>query len=241
MTNEPAIELIKVSLKRGDEQVVKGLTGQFPEGKITTIVGPSGAGKSTVLKLCNGLLSPDEGDIRILGKSLVDWEPADLRQQAGIALQSAPMISGTVEENLTLPYALHGTEVDVDKVNRMIREVGLDTNYLQRDVRDLSGGQRQKVSIARTLLTEPAILLLDEITSALDRASRMEIEELIQYIHQTYGTTMIWITHNLEQAERIGHYTWVMMEGKLVEQGDSKLLSQSSNPDVQKFLKGSVG
>lgn len=241
MTNEPAIELIKVSLKRGDEQVVKGLTGQFPEGKITTIVGPSGAGKSTVLKLCNGLLSPDEGDIRILGKSLVDWEPADLRQQAGIALQSAPMISGTVEENLTLPYALHGAEVDVDKVNRMIREVGLDTNYLQRDVRDLSGGQRQKVSIARTLLTEPAILLLDEITSALDRASRMEIEELIQYIHQTYGTTMIWITHNLEQAERIGHYTWVMMEGKLVEQGDSKLLSQSSNADVQKFLKGSVG
>lgn len=237
---QPAIELENVSLKRGDEQVLKGLTGQFPKGKITTIVGPSGAGKSTVLKLCNGLLSPDEGDIRILGKSLGDWEPADLRQQAGIALQSAPMISGTVEENLTLPYALHGAEVDVDKVNRMIREVGLDTNYLQRDIRDLSGGQRQKVSIARTLLTEPEILLLDEITSALDRASRMEIEELIQYIHQTYGTTMIWITHNLEQAERIGHYTWVMMDGKLIEEGNSELLSHSTHPDVQKFIKGSV-
>lgn len=240
MQQQPAIELENVSLKRGDEQVLKGLTGQFPKGKITTIVGPSGAGKSTVLKLCNGLLSPDEGDIRILGKSLGDWEPADLRQQAGIALQSAPMISGTVEENLTLPYALHGAEVDVDKVNRMIREVGLDTNYLQRDIRDLSGGQRQKVSIARTLLTEPEILLLDEITSALDRASRMEIEELIQYIHQTYGTTMIWITHNLEQAERIGHYTWVMMDGKLIEEGNSELLSHSTHPDVQKFIKGSV-
>lgn len=240
MQQQPAIELEKVSLKRGDEQVLKGLTGQFPKGEITTIVGPSGAGKSTVLKLCNGLLSPDEGDIRILGKSLRDWEPADLRQQAGIALQSAPMISGTVEENLTLPYSLHGAEVDVDKVNRMIREVGLDTNYLQRDIRDLSGGQRQKVSIARTLLTEPEILLLDEITSALDRASRMEIEELIQYIHQTYGTTMIWITHNLEQAERIGHYTWVMMDGKLIEEGDSELLSHSTHPDVQKFIKGSV-
>lgn len=240
MQQQPAIELENVSLKRGDEQVLKGLTGQFPKGKITTIVGPSGAGKSTVLKLCNGLLSPDVGDIRILGKSLGDWEPADLRQQAGIALQSAPMISGTVEENLTLPYALHGAEVDVDKVNRMIREVGLDTNYLQRDIRDLSGGQRQKVSIARTLLTEPEILLLDEITSALDRASRMEIEELIQYIHQTYGTTMIWITHNLEQAERIGHYTWVMMEGKLIEEGNSELLSHSTHPDVQKFIKGSV-
>ncbi|MFC4353939.1 ATP-binding cassette domain-containing protein [Chryseomicrobium palamuruense] len=240
MSKQPAIELKNVSLQRGEVLVLKGLTGQFPEGRITTIIGPSGAGKSTVLKLCNGLLSQDSGEVTILGKPLSEWEPAELRQQAGIALQSAPMISGTVEENLTLPYALHGAEVDVDKVNRMIQEVGLDTNYLQRDIRDLSGGQRQKVSIARTLLTEPAILLLDEITSALDRASRVEIEELIQYIHQTYGTTIIWITHNLEQAERIGHYTWVMMDGKLVEEGASELLSHSTNPQVQRFIKGSV-
>lgn len=240
MTTQPAIELKNITLKRGEEQVLKDLSGQFPEGRITTIVGPSGAGKSTVLKLCNGLLSPDAGEIRILGKSLSEWDAAELRQQAGIALQSAPMISGTVEENLTLPYALHGKEVDVEKVNRMIDEVGLDTNYLQRDVRDLSGGQRQKVSIARTLLTEPARLLLDEITSALDRTSRLEIEELIQFIHQTYGTTIVWITHNLEQAERIGHYTWVMMDGKLIEEGESSLLSHSTNPDVQKFIKGTI-
>ena len=155
-----------------------------------------------------------------------------------MALQSAPMISGTVEENLTLPYALQGAEVDVDKMKRIIKEVGLDSDYLQRDSRELSGGQRQKVSIARTLLMEPDILLLDEITSALDRASRQEVEALIQHIHKTFGTTIIWITHNLEQAQRIGHYTWVMMDGELVEQGESALLENPQNERVRQFVRG---
>ena len=235
---EFAIDFQNVSMKRGEQQVLKRISGQFPQGKVTTLVGPSGAGKSTLLKLCNGLLSPDEGSITILGKPLEDWEPVELRTRVSMALQSAPMISGTVEENLTLPYALQGAEVDVDKMRRIIKEVGLDVDYLQRDSRDLSGGQRQKVSIARTLLMEPDILLLDEITSALDRASRQEVEELIQHIHKTFGTTIIWITHNLEQAQRIGHYTWVLMDGELVEQGESALLENPQNERVRQFVRG---
>lgn len=235
---ETAISFQDVSMKRGEQQVLQRISGQIPKGKITTLVGPSGAGKSTLLKLCNGLLSPDEGTITILKKRLQDWEPVELRTRVSMALQSAPMISGTVEENLTLPYALQGAEVDVDKMKRIIKEVGLDSDYLQRDSRDLSGGQRQKVSIARTLLMEPDILLLDEITSALDRASRQEVEALIQHIHKTFGTTIIWITHNLEQAQRIGHYTWVMMDGELVEQGESALLENPQNERVRQFVRG---
>lgn len=235
---ETAISFQDVSMKRGEQQVLKRISGQIPKGKITTLVGPSGAGKSTLLKLCNGLLSLDEGTITILEKRLQDWEPVELRTRVSMALQSAPMISGTVEENLTLPYALQGAEVDVDKMKRIIKEVGLDSDYLQRDSRDLSGGQRQKVSIARTLLMEPDILLLDEITSALDRASRQEVEALIQHIHKTFGTTIIWITHNLEQAQRIGHYTWVMMDGELVEQGESALLENPQNERVRQFVRG---
>lgn len=235
---EAEISFQDVSMKRGEQQVLKRISGQIPKGKITTLVGPSGAGKSTLLKLCNGLLSPDEGTITILGKRLQEWDPVELRTRVSMALQSAPMISGTVEENLTLPYALQGAEVDVDKMKRIIKEVGLDSDYLQRDSRDLSGGQRQKVSIARTLLMEPDILLLDEITSALDRASRQEVEALIQHIHKTFGTTIIWITHNLEQAQRIGHYTWVMMDGELVEQGESALLENPQNERVRQFVRG---
>ena len=238
MEREAAIEFTDVSMKRGEQEVLKGITGCFPKGKITTLVGPSGAGKSTLLKLCNGLLSPNTGEILVLGKNVEEWEPVELRTRASMALQSAPMISGTVEENLTLPYALQGAEVDVEKMRKVIQEVGLDSDYLQRDSRDLSGGQRQKVSIARTLLMEPEILLLDEITSALDRVSRQEVEELIAHIHKTFGTTIIWITHNLEQAERIGHYTWVMIDGQLIEQGESSLLNESTNPTVQQFVRG---
>lgn len=238
MEREAAIEFTDVSMKRGEQEVLKGITGYFPKGKITTLVGPSGAGKSTLLKLCNGLLSPNTGEILVLGKNVEEWEPVELRTSASMALQSAPMISGTVEENLTLPYALQGAEVDVEKMRKVIQEVGLDSDYLQRDSRDLSGGQRQKVSIARTLLMEPEILLLDEITSALDRVSRQEVEELIAHIHKTFGTTIIWITHNLEQAERIGHYTWVMIDGQLIEQGESSLLNESTDAAVQQFVRG---
>ena len=85
---------------------------------------------------------------------------------------------------------------------------------------------------------EPDILLLDEITSALDRASRQEVEALIQHIHKTFGTTIIWITHNLEQAQRIGHYTWVMMDGELVEQGESALLENPQTERVRQFVRG---
>lgn len=233
-----AIELHHILMERGGKPVLRNISGYFPQGKITTLVGPSGAGKSTLLKLCNGLLSPNEGTIQVLGKPIEDWEPSQLRREVGMALQSAPMISGTVEENLTLPYMLQGEAVEVEKLNSIIREVGLDPDFLQRDSKDLSGGQRQKVSIARTLLLEPSILLLDEITSSLDRVSREEVERMIQHIHETFGTTIVWITHNLEQAARVGHHTWVMMDGELLEQGDSKILTESTHPKVRAFLRG---
>lgn len=233
-----AIELHHISMERGGKPVLRNISGYFPQGKITTLVGPSGAGKSTLLKLCNGLLSPNEGTIQVLGKPIEEWEPSQLRREVGMALQSAPMISGTVEENLTLPYMLQGEAVEVEKLNAIIREVGLDPDFLQRDSKDLSGGQRQKVSIARTLLLEPSILLLDEITSSLDRVSREEVERMIQHIHETFGTTIVWITHNLEQAARVGHHTWVMMDGELLEQGDSQILTESTHPKVRAFLRG---
>jgi putative ABC transport system ATP-binding protein len=104
----------------------------------------------------------------------------------------------------------------------------------------LSGGQRQKVSIARTLVNKPEILLMDEITSSLDRASKLEVEELISKINRKYKTTIIWITHNLQQALEIGDYTWVMMDGQVVETGESSLLEDPQNQRAKEFVKGVV-
>src|SRR5699024_7993434 len=116
--------------------------------------------------------------------------------------------------------------------------VGLDDELLYRDAKDLSGGQRQKLSIARTLVNQPDILLLDEITSSLDKVSRQDIERLIESIHHTYKTTIVWITHNLEQALAIGDYTWVMIDGDVAETGPSDLLRQPENEAVRRFVKG---
>ena len=119
-------------------------------------------------------------------------------------------------------------------------DVGLEDKFLHWKTDDLSGGQRQKVSIARTLINRSEILLLDEITSALDRTSLNEIEELITKINRKYGVTIIWITHNLEQALSIGDYTWVMMEGKVIETGESELLKSPKNELVKQFVQGDL-
>lgn len=237
-TYKPAIHFQQVEYSAGELTILKGITGSFPEGKVTTLVGPSGAGKSTLLKLCNGLRSPDSGEIFIKNKNINSYDPIALRRLVGMALQNAPMISGTVNDNLNLPLALQGGKLPESKAVELLEDVGLEGSYLSRNVKDLSGGQRQKLSIARTLVNQPQILLLDEITASLDRTSTQETEELIVKINEKYQTTMIWITHNLHQALNVGDFTWVMMAGELVEAGNSDLLKSPKNEKVKRFVKG---
>ncbi|MUK89359.1 ATP-binding cassette domain-containing protein [Ornithinibacillus sp. L9] len=239
-TTKPAVEFRNVNYSADELHILKNITGTFPEGKITTLVGPSGAGKSTLFKLCNGLRSPQSGDILIKNKSINDYDPVELRRNVGIALQSATMIKGSVLENLELPLALQSKSIDHDFAEELLHDVGLQGDFLHRNAKDLSGGQRQKLSIARTLVNRPKILLLDEITSSLDRVSQHDIEELIEKINEKYGTTMIWITHNLKQALDIGHYTWVMMNGEVIETGESSILHSPKNERVQQFVKGEL-
>lgn len=234
----PAIHFKHVDYSVGDLHILKNITGSFPAGKITTLVGPSGAGKTTLLKLCNGLLSPAAGEIYVNGVSIQQYEPVELRRSVGIALQSAPMVDGSVYDNLNLPAALKNGRLDESQALRLLEDVGLEKGLLKRNVKDLSGGQRQKASIARTLVNRPEILLLDEITSSLDRTSLKEIEELIVKINRKYGTAIIWITHNLQQALEIGDFTWVMMDGEVVETGESELLEDPLNERVKNFVKG---
>lgn len=235
---EPAIHFHEVDYSIDDIHILNKITGSFPKGKITTLVGPSGAGKTTLLKLCNGLISPTSGTIFIDNEPISTYPPIELRRHIGIALQNAPMIKGTVLQNLALPLELQGKQLTERKAIDILDDVGLDKHFLQQNTTDLSGGQRQKVSIARTLVNQSEILLLDEITSALDRNSLHEIEQLIVNINHKYDTTIIWITHNLEQAMSIGDFTWVMMDGEVIETGDSALLKSSTNALVRKFVQG---
>ncbi|MGE6517211.1 phosphate ABC transporter ATP-binding protein [Lysinibacillus sphaericus] len=238
MLYEPAIHFQQISFSMNNKAILKTITGSIPKGKITTLVGPSGAGKTTLLKMCNGLLTPTDGQILIDDQPISTYEPTTLRRQVGIALQAAPMIAGSVFDNLALPRSLQGKILTQQEAIQYLQDVGLDESFLQRSTTELSGGQRQKVSIARTLINQSSILLLDEITSALDRQSVQDIEALIVTLNKKYNVTMIWITHNLHQALTIGHYTWVMMDGELIETGQSSLLNAPTNPRVAEFVQG---
>lgn len=238
LTDKAAIQLNHVSYSDEDLAIIKDVSGSLPEGKITSFVGPSGAGKTTIFRLLNGLISPTEGDIHLFGENIQSIEPTTLRRTVGIALQDATMLRGSVYKNLAMPKILQNQQLEKEEAERLLIQVGLDASFLHRDVTDLSGGQRQKVSIARTLVNRPKVLLLDEITSSLDRVSTSDIEHLIQHINQEFAVTIAWITHNLDQALHIGDYTWVMMNGKLIESGSTELLKNPTDHRVQEFVKG---
>lgn len=237
-SDQSAIHFNNVSYSVNDVHILKEISGSILEGKITTLVGPSGSGKTSLLKLCNGLISPTSGDVFILNKPITSYDPVQLRRLVGMALQNAPMIKRSVYDNLKLPLTLQNKELSEEEAIVALERVGLEKRFLHHQSEDLSGGQRQKVSIARTLINRSQILLLDEITSALDQTSVQEIESLILKINQEYGVTIVWITHNLDQAKAIGDYTWVMMEGKVVETGTIDILNSPSNDLVRGFVTG---
>ncbi|WAA09354.1 phosphate ABC transporter ATP-binding protein [Fervidibacillus albus] len=233
-----AIRFEHVNYSIDGKNILHDITGDVPTGKITTIVGPSGTGKSTLFRLINGLISPNSGKIFVLGKNTEEYDPVSLRKIVALAPQSAPMMDGTVFSNLRLPFELHGKTFDETEANRLLQLVNLDKSLLFHDANRLSGGERQKVSIARTLANRPQILLLDEITSSLDPVSQQEIEQLILSVNKTYKTTILWITHQMDQAIRVGDFTWMMMDGKLAESGKISELQMSDNIRIQQFVKG---
>ncbi|WP_274308308.1 ABC transporter ATP-binding protein [Solibacillus daqui] len=235
--NENAIQFQHVCFNANDTNIINDLTATIYKGKITTLIGPSGAGKTTLLKLCNGLITATSGSIFIHNKPIEAIEPTTLRRSVGMALQSAPILKTTVYENLALPRKLQHKELTKEEACRYLRDVGLSEDFLLRDASDLSGGQKQKLSIARTLINESDILLLDEITSALDPKAVREIEDLIVTLNERFRVTIIWITHNIEQAEKLGHYTWMLKNGELIEANETNQLFHSINEIVRQFFK----
>lgn len=231
------IELISVDVTLNNHHILKNINTTFESQSITAIIGPSGSGKTTLIKLINGLISPSNGDILFNNKNIINIDILKLRQQTGMALQSAPMIHGTVYDNLNLPFKLHQEQLNKDKALELLDDLGLNLK-LDEPVKNLSGGQRQRLSIARTLLNNPKVLLLDEITSSLDPKSIRDVEKLIHNIHEKYKPTILWITHNVEQAERATERYLLLKDGQVIHNDLSKNIKSSANKSVQQFLEG---
>jgi putative ABC transport system ATP-binding protein len=146
------------------------------------------------------------------------------------------MLPGTVKDNLIIGPSLFRESLSSVEIDQLLEQVALPKTIKEQDARSLSGGQKQRVSLARTLANNPEILLLDEVTASLDPNSTEEIEELVQTLHQN-GKTILWVTHNLKQAKKVGQYTYVIADGKIVEQGQTEEIFEHPKTKItQEFI-----
>jgi putative ABC transport system ATP-binding protein len=198
--------------------LVDDVSVQVRAGEVLAVIGPSGAGKSSFLRLLNRLDEPTSGTVRLDGRDYRELEPRELRRRVGMVMQSANLFPGTVGDNIAFGPRQRGEELSADRMEALLARVGL-SGYQGRDVTNLSGGEAQRVSLARTMANAPEVLLLDEPTSALDEDSARRIEDLVMDIIHERRMTCIIVTHNAAQAHRIADRTMIMEQGKLVAIG----------------------
>lgn len=251
--NHPKIALRDLNLYYGDFHALKGLTMEIPEREITAFIGPSGCGKSTCLKTLNRMNDLVEG-CRITGSVLIDGEDIYapqtdvtlLRKRAGMVFQKPNPFPMSVYDNIAYGPRVHGVRKKhlLDEiVERSLREAALwdeVKDRLKKSALGLSGGQHQRLCIARALAVEPDILLMDEPTSALDPISTTKIEDLMAELKKKY--TVVIVTHNMQQAARISDRTAFFLLGELVEYDATQtMFSMPRDKRTEDYITGRFG
>jgi putative ABC transport system ATP-binding protein len=202
----PTLATRRLSRAVGGKLLVDDITVQTETGEVLAVIGPSGAGKSSFLRLLNRLDEPTGGTVLFDGQDYRTIPPRELRRRVGMMMQMAHLFAGTVAANIAFGPRQRGETLTADQVAALLERVGLP-GYQNRNVSNLSGGEAQRVSVARTLANAPDALLLDEPTSALDEASAREVEDLVLSIVRERHMACVIVTHNREQAERIADRT----------------------------------
>jgi putative ABC transport system ATP-binding protein len=187
-------------------------------GEVLAIVGPSGAGKSSLLRLLNRLDEPTSGTVFIHDIDYHEIEPRELRRKVGMVTQRPYLFPGSVADNLRFGPAQRGEILPESRVEELLTRVGL-SGYSSRSVANLSGGEMQRVSVARTLAGGPLVLLLDEPTSALDEKAKREVESLIHSIVRSENLACVMVTHDMAQAARLADRALVMEQGRIARAG----------------------
>ncbi|HEY8546567.1 MAG TPA: phosphate ABC transporter ATP-binding protein [Acidimicrobiales bacterium] len=210
-------DLDGVGLEIDGHRILDDVSFTVPDGGITVLLGPSGSGKSTLLRLLNRLEVPTEGRIELRGEPLADLDPLALRRRVGMVFQRPVVFPGTARDNLLV--ARPGA--DDDDLAERLRAVDLDPKVLDRLADDLSGGEAQRLCLARTLATDPEVLLMDEPTSSLDPEARDHLERTALGLVEE-GMGMVWVTHDLGQAERLGDHQVVIVAGRCATEAEAQ-------------------
>ncbi|MDQ3072411.1 MAG: ATP-binding cassette domain-containing protein [Bacteroidota bacterium] len=236
------IEIRDLKKAFGDFEVLKGVNFHLYEGENLVVLGRSGTGKSVLFKIIAGLLDFDEGEVKVLGKEvdkLSEKELEELRLQLGFSFQSAALYdSMTVRENLLFPLQRHNRKMGVKerdkKIAFILDSVGL-LHTLNQMPSSLSGGQRKRIGIARTLILEPTIMLYDEPTAGLDPITSLEINNLINQVQEQFKSSSIIITHDLTCARSTGDRIKMLLDGRFQREGTFDEVFDTDDPRVQAF------
>jgi osmoprotectant transport system ATP-binding protein len=237
---ETIIEFRNVKKSYGDRQILRGIDLQIEAGSFVTIIGSSGCGKTTALKMVNGLLAPDAGEVLIHGENIREKDQTQLRRHIGYAIQGSILFPHmTVEQNIAyVPNLINRkdkrkTQAAVDK---WMEIVGLEKELKERYPAELSGGQQQRVGIARALAASPEILLMDEPFGAVDEITRAQLQTELQRIYEQTGITVLFVTHDISEALRLGTRVLVMDAG-MIQQYDApeELLRHPATDFIRKL------
>lgn len=226
MTTQPSLSNERVVLRAEnlgrsvpDKVLVADASFELRTGETLAIVGPSGSGKTSLLRLLNRLDEPTNGTVYLDGSDYRQIAPRDLRRRVGMVMQRPYLFPGTVADNLRFGPKQRDQVLSDARIEELLAAVGL-AGYASRDIANLSGGEGQRVSFARTLANSPEVLLLDEPTSALDEDSKGDVEKIILQIRQEQGIPCVLVTHDAAQAVRLAQRALVLEAGRIVRAGN---------------------
>lgn len=215
----PKLEARNLSYSVEEELIVDRVSFSVAEREVLAVIGPSGAGKSSLLRLLNRLDEPTEGTVYLEGRDYREIDPGTLRQRIGYVPQQPALRDESVYENVTTGPRLRGEEVDDEDVQRLLAQVDL-IGYESREAVDLSGGEQQRIAIARSVFNRPEILLLDEPTSSLDADAESQVETLLGNLIAEFSLTVILVTHDRMQAKRLAERVAVLEKGRIASIGE---------------------
>lgn len=231
-----------LALSYQDKAVLKGVDLEIQSGEFIVLVGPSGSGKTTLLKMMNRLLEPSEGNIYRDGKRIKDFDERALRLSTGYVLQQIALFPNlTVAENIALIPKMKGWTAEAIRLRteELLARVGLPAEvYATRMPSELSGGEQQRVGIVRAMIGEPEVLLMDEPFSALDAISRKQLQILIKELHQEFGMTTIFVTHDTDEALLLGDRIAVLEAGEICQLARPEVILQEPATDFVADLFG---
>lgn len=223
----------------GDRPILHNISFEAQQGAVTMIVGASGCGKSTLLRLINRLIEPPAGAIWLDGEDVTNLPPKTLRRRAGLVFQRPRLFQGTVAENIRYGPNLTGHKLSDTEMGDLLEAVQLDADMGKVSAETLSGGQIQRVAIARILANEPHLLLLDEATTALDPRATHHVEETVRHLCATRQLAALWVTHDVAQVSRVADHIIYLQDGKVMACGTAAQLEQHTA--FRAFAAGASG